>query len=38
MHQDNDIVTRLMIKYDDETLEPIPLTLAPGKKELVMSP
>jgi hypothetical protein len=38
MHKDNDTVTRLMTKYDDETLEPIPPTLAPGEKELVLVP
>jgi hypothetical protein len=27
-----------MTKYDDETLEPIPPTLAPGEKELVLVP
>jgi hypothetical protein len=36
--QDNDIATRLMTKYDDETLEPITPTLAPGEKELVLVP
>ena len=34
--QDNDIVTKLITKYDNGTLEPIPPTLAPGKKKLVI--
>ena len=38
VHRDSNMATRLMTKYDDETLEPIPPTRAPGEKELVLVP
>jgi hypothetical protein len=37
-HTDFTLTTRLMCKYDDKTMEPIPPTLAPGEKEHMLVP